>query len=105
MEATVATLIFSRRQFDILLISIGQGLAVTYAIYVAGGVSGSFLNPAVNVAFALLGKMRWVNAVFYSVAQYLGAFTASMVIYANFYGMMTSWRKDGRKECIFFNQK
>ncbi|OQV21283.1 putative Aquaporin-10 [Hypsibius exemplaris] len=85
VQGTVASMIFAGKKNDLLMIAIGQGLAVTYALYVGGGVSGAYLNPAVNVAFALLGKLKWVQAVFFSVAQYLAAFTASMLIYAMFY--------------------
>ena len=30
---------------------VGQGLSVAMAIYIGGGGSGAYLNPAVNVAF------------------------------------------------------
>ena len=56
------------------------------AIYSCGGVSGASLNPAVNFAFAIVGKLSWIHAVFYSFAQYAGAFVASAVVYTVQYG-------------------
>ncbi|XP_055331288.1 aquaporin-8-like isoform X2 [Paramacrobiotus metropolitanus] len=82
VQGTVASQIFSGQQRDVLLISIGQGMSVALAVFVSGGVSGAMLNPAVNFAFLVVGKVTWPVAIFYSIAEYMGAFVASMVIYA-----------------------
>src|SRR6185437_13846451 len=44
---------------DWLLITWGWAMAVTMAVYVAGGVTGAHLNPAVTVAFAVKGDFPW----------------------------------------------
>ncbi|KAL4227207.1 hypothetical protein ACF0H5_012653 [Mactra antiquata] len=57
------------------------GIGVTLGIYVAGGVSGAHLNPAVTIALACLGKCPWKKTPVYMLAQYLGAFIASACVY------------------------
>ncbi|MFK0152442.1 MIP/aquaporin family protein [Streptomyces sp. NPDC090499] len=66
---------------DWLLISWGWGLAVTFAIYVAGGVSGAHLNPAVTLAFAVRRKFPWAKVVPYWASQVLGAFAGAALVF------------------------
>ncbi|MGW2960434.1 MIP/aquaporin family protein [Streptomyces sp. NPDC001220] len=66
---------------DWLLIAWGWGLAVTFAIYVAGGVSGAHLNPAVTLAFAVRRKFPWAKVVPYWVSQVLGAFAGAALVF------------------------
>lgn len=63
-----------------LAINLTWGFAVTLAIYVAGGVSGAHLNPAVTVALAARRDFPWAKVVPYAIAQILGAFTASAAV-------------------------
>jgi MIP family channel proteins len=65
-----------------LSINLAWGIAVTMAVYVAGGVSGAHLNPAVTVALAVHRKFAWHKVLPYSIAQTVGAFTASAVVFA-----------------------
>jgi glycerol uptake facilitator protein len=69
---------------DWLLIAWGWGFAVCFAVYVAGGVSGAHLNPAVTLAMALRRGFAWAKVPGYMVAQVLGAFTGAAIVYANY---------------------
>src|SRR5207253_3714079 len=57
------------------------GLAVTMGVYVAGGVSGAHLNPAVTLALAARRGFAWAKVIPYSLAQIAGAFSASAVVF------------------------
>ncbi|ESP00593.1 hypothetical protein LOTGIDRAFT_157872 [Lottia gigantea] len=57
------------------------GLGVTMGVYVAGGISGAHLNPAVTLTMACLKKTSWKRVPFYMLAQYLGAFIASVMVF------------------------
>ncbi|XP_070619453.1 aquaporin-9 [Erythrolamprus reginae] len=62
-------------------ISVGFAMAVTVGVYVAGGISGGHINPAVSFAMCLSGKMKWAKFPVYVLAQYLGAFLGSAVVF------------------------
>lgn len=68
-----------------LSINIGWGLAVTMGVYVAGGVSGGHLNPAVTVAAAALRGFPWSKVGPYVLAQTAGAFVASAVVFLTYH--------------------
>jgi glycerol uptake facilitator protein len=76
---------------DWLLICWGWGLAVTLGVYVAGGVTGAHLNPAVTFANALRRDFPWSKVLPYSAAQLLGAFVGAAVVYANYHGAIHSY--------------
>jgi glycerol uptake facilitator protein len=69
---------------DWLLICWGWGLAVTLGVYVAGGVTGAHLNPAVTFANALRRDFPWRKVIPYSAAQILGAFVGAAIVYFNY---------------------
>ncbi|CAK3738732.1 related to channel s [Lecanosticta acicola] len=59
------------------------GLGLMLGIYVAGN-SGAFLNPAVTLTSCMLRKLPWRRLPLYWIAQFLGAFLAAGVVYANY---------------------
>jgi glycerol uptake facilitator protein len=69
---------------DWLLIAWGWGFAVCFAVYVAGGVSGAHLNPAVTLALAWRRGFAWSKVPGYVAAQVLGAFAGAAVVYFNY---------------------
>ena len=56
-------------------------MAVAFAIWVAGGVSGAHLNPAVTLAFAARRKFAWAKVLPYWGAQVAGAFVGAALVY------------------------
>lgn len=73
-----------RGQFDTaswLIIVLGWGFGVTFGVYVAGGITGAHLNPAVTLALALRRNFPWAKVPWYVIAQVLGAFVAALLLY------------------------
>jgi glycerol uptake facilitator protein len=64
-----------------LIIAFGWGFGVTFGVYVAGGITGAHLNPAVTLALALRRGFSWAKVPWYVVAQILGAFVAALLLY------------------------
>jgi MIP family channel proteins len=78
----VAQVVLSKQSTGTYLsINLAWGLAVTMGCYVAGGISGAHLNPAVTLALAIHRGFAWRKVGSYVLAQMAGAFTASVVIY------------------------
>lgn len=69
---------------DYFSINIGWGVAVMLGCYVAGGVSGAHINPAVTLALAVHRGFAWRKVVPYVLAQFAGAIAASAVVYVTY---------------------
>jgi glycerol uptake facilitator protein len=69
---------------DWLMIAWGWGFAVAFGVWVAGGVSGAHLNPAVTLAQAMRRNFPWRKVPPYWAAQVLGAFVGAALVYFNY---------------------
>ncbi|OYV32512.1 MAG: aquaporin [Rhodospirillales bacterium 20-64-7] len=74
-----------------LLITWGWAMAVTMAIYVAGGITGAHLNPAVSLAFAAKGDFPWRKVVPYWIAQIAGCFAGAALVMLDYFKAMNAW--------------
>jgi glycerol uptake facilitator protein len=72
-------------QADWLLIAWGWGFGVAFAVWVAGGVSGAHLNPAVTLAQAMRRAFPWRKVPSFWFAQVFGAFAAAALVYFNYH--------------------
>ncbi|XP_075707928.1 aquaporin-5-like [Rhinoderma darwinii] len=66
----------------VLQISIAFGLAIGTLVQTFGHVSGAHINPAVTVAFLLGSHISVLRAVFYIVAQLVGAIAGAGILQA-----------------------
>jgi MIP family channel proteins len=74
-----------------LSINIAWGLAVTMGCYVAAGMTGAHLNPAVTLALAIHRRFPWGKVMPYAAAQLAGAFVASAVVYTTYYEALAAF--------------
>lgn len=80
--AVVAQVLLSKeKNGQYLSINLAWGLGVTMAVYVAGGVTGAHLNPAVTLAMAMRRALSWRKVLLYWVAQTAGAFAGAAVTF------------------------
>jgi glycerol uptake facilitator protein len=66
---------------DWLLITWGWALAVVFAIYTVGGVTGAHINPAVTLGAAIRRQLPWNKVAPYWVAQLLGCFVGAALVF------------------------
>ena len=64
-----------------LLITWGWALAVALAVYVAGGISGAHINPAVTLGLAVRRRFPWNKVLPYWAVQVAGAFFGAAIVY------------------------
>lgn len=62
-------------------IAFAFGLTVLAMVYAIGPVSGCHINPAITVSMWVTGKLNKVDALFYILAQLLGAVVGAWVLY------------------------
>jgi len=66
--------------------TLGVALAFGFSLlvmgYAIGHVTGCNINPAVTLGLVLARKMTWARAVYYWVAQLVGAAIGGLIIYA-----------------------
>lgn len=71
-----------------LVITIGWALAVSFAVYAVGNISGAHLNPAVSIALAATGQ--WSDQFtpntlpLYIAGQVLGAMIGAALVYLHY---------------------
>lgn len=76
---------------DWLLITWGWAVAVVFGIYVAGGITGAHINPAVTLAFAVRGDFPWRKVPAYWGAQVLGAFVGAALVFLVYHDAISSY--------------
>ncbi|MDD4279954.1 MAG: MIP family channel protein [Candidatus Sumerlaeales bacterium] len=84
---SVASLVLVGKDIGQFDLSVIWGLSIAMAIYITGGVSGTHINPAVTLAFAVYRDFPWRKVIPYIIAQFLGCFVAAACVYALFHNL------------------
>jgi aquaporin Z len=86
----VATLMFGFK-FDggsvaagVVATALAFGLVLLGLAYVLGPISGCHVNPAVTLGAAIAGRIPWIEAIGYWVAQFIGGYLGALVLWAMF---------------------
>ncbi|HUA49372.1 MAG TPA: MIP/aquaporin family protein [Solirubrobacteraceae bacterium] len=66
---------------DWLLITWGWALAVCFAVYTVGGVTGAHINPAITLGAAIRKQLPWGKVPGYWIAQVVGCFVGAALVY------------------------
>ncbi|KAM3071793.1 hypothetical protein ACMFMG_009651 [Clarireedia jacksonii] len=73
------------------------GLGITIGIYIAGGISGGHLNPAISIMLCIFRGFPARKAFVYILAQILGAFFAGLIAYGIYQDAIASYDAAGGK--------
>jgi glycerol uptake facilitator protein len=77
------------------------GLAVTFAIYAVGDISGAHINPAVTLGFAIVGDFPWSDVAGYVIAQILGAMAGATIVWIFYKAHWKKTEDQGAKLAVF----
>lgn len=84
-----------------IVITVGWALAVTFAIYAVGHISGAHLNPAVTLALAATGQFPWSKVGTYLSAQMLGAMLGAALVWLHYLPHWSRTTDSGAKLAVF----
>jgi glycerol uptake facilitator protein len=65
----------------LIVIAFGWAIAVFVGVFISADASGAHLNPAVTIALAVAGKFNWNDVPTYILAQFIGAFVGSILVW------------------------
>ncbi|WP_026923905.1 MIP/aquaporin family protein [Glycomyces arizonensis] len=75
-------------------ITFGWGLGVLTGAYIAAGVSGAHLNPAVTLGLALQGGTDWSDVPVYIASELVGAMLGAFLVWIAYYGQFKTHLAD-----------
>lgn len=61
-------------------VALAHGFVIAVFVYIYGYISGAHFNPAVTFGLALNGTVKWGQAVWYWVAQFVSAVVAAFLL-------------------------
>lgn len=66
-------------------VSLGWGFAVYLGVFFAGQNGHGLINPAITLAFAIIGKLPWKRVPLYTISQVIGGFIGGLAVYGVYY--------------------
>jgi glycerol uptake facilitator protein len=90
---SVCAAVLTGAQVGVFQVAIVWGLGIATAIYLTGSLSGAHLNPAVTLGLATWNGFSWRRVPGYLIAQFLGAFVGSAVLYIAFAGPVRAFEE------------
>ncbi|MCA9781608.1 MAG: aquaporin family protein, partial [Candidatus Eremiobacteraeota bacterium] len=84
-----------------IVITAGWAMGVAFAVYAVGRVSGAHLNPAVTLALASIGELKWNLVPLYFGAQMVGAFLGAVLVFISYHGHWKETEDPDAKLAVF----
>lgn len=89
VNQTVLGALIGKYEVSQLTIAFGFAIGLGVGVHLCGPISGGHLNPAISFTMSLFKKLPWIDFMWYSFAQLIGAFFASLLIFCIYYDSIT----------------
>lgn len=86
-----------------IVITIGWALAVMFAIFAVGQLSGAHINPAVTIGLAAVGAFDWALVPEYVAGQMCGAMIGATLVYLHYLPHWSRTEDQATKLAVFCN--
>lgn len=70
---------------DQTAIALSFGLSIVAMAYAIGNISGCHINPAVSLAFLILGQLTATEFIGYVISQFIGGFVGALCVFGFIY--------------------
>lgn len=80
MIGGVGAAVLAGPQIGFVGIAAGFGVTLLFLVYAIGPISGCHVNPAVTAGLLITGKIALKDAIFYVIAQCLGAIAGAAIV-------------------------
>lgn len=84
-----------------IVITTAWALAVFVGVVIAGPYSGGHLNPAVTLAMWMVGSIDTVAALWYVLAQFIGAMSGAFLVWLIYQDHFNATDDAGAKQAVF----
>ncbi|MFN2488388.1 MAG: MIP/aquaporin family protein [Actinomycetota bacterium] len=84
-----------------IVITMGWGLGVAFAVFAVGAFSGAHINPAVTIGFAAIGTTPWGDVPLYLAGQFAGAFIGAVLVWLAYLPHWEDTEDPGLKLAVF----
>jgi len=86
-----------------VLITTGWGFGVVFGVTTAilAGSPYGFINPAVAIPFAVIGRIGWAEAIGCTIAEILGGFVGAILVYLAYYSHFVETEDPALKLAVF----
>lgn len=84
-----------------IVITTGWAIAVAVPALIFGVYSGAHFNPALTIAFAVIGNISWGQVPVYLAGQFIGAFIGAVLVYLQYKDQFTETESKEDKLGVF----
>lgn len=84
-----------------IVITFAWAMAVFSGVIIAGPISGAHLNPAVTLAVAMNGGIKWDQVPFYVIGEFVGAMIGATLVLLHYWDHFKATEDKGLKLAVF----